>query len=301
MNVKPAPHRPLVIGKTPGQFQHLDLSPPRIFAMGLTYAAHCQETGEAIQRIVFEKRCRPSTAESVKSPDEAELYSVLAKLDPSLANWMRRKNLFSTALLDYEVELGLVLLDDLSGEQLKTPDCPLPLGFFLANDVTARLIQICGEGTSNRLDYWHASKGFSGFLPVSQQMWVPDFSSSSFEANGLLSTTLSTRVNDQLRQSSSTLDLIYSPQQMLNMVIESFDLQKLPRGTWLLTGTPSGIALNATARQRKVLALLSRLSRKSAIRLAVTVNKNKSSFLKPEDQITCTAEQAFSISNVIRR
>jgi|CXWL01.1.fsa_nt_gi 2-keto-4-pentenoate hydratase/2-oxohepta-3-ene-1,7-dioic acid hydratase in catechol pathway len=290
----PARLRPLRPETTPGSLQSLDLAPSRVFALGLTYASHCAETGEPAQQVVFEKRCTPTLGPLLPIPDAEALFKALKVLDPDLAKWMLGQRLLDFPLLDYEVELGLVLLDDLSQAQLERSDHPLALGFFLANDITARTLQICGEGAANRLDFWGAAKSFAGFLPVSRQLWVPATAS----VDSVLDAALETRVNGELRQSASTLDLMFTPRQMLAMVRERYQLNRLERGTWLLTGTPSGIALNASARQRRILSLL---PRRLAIWMALFANRRKRNFLHTGDQIDCRATgfEALNISSEI--
>lgn len=277
----PGQFKPLLPGSDEGSFEPLPLAPPRVFAMGLSYAAHCIETGEPPLQSVFEKGCTPRAGPgTLATPDAAALFGALAALDRPLAEWMRDRGLLAVPLLDYEVELGLALLADVQRSQLADRGFAPPLGFFVANDVTARTVQVCGEGTDNRMDYWAAAKSLPGFLPVSPAMWVP----AAPVVDGLMAARLETRVGDSVRQSGLTLGLMWTPREMLARLCDHFGFERLARGTWLLTGTPAGVAMNVTARQRRVVA---QLPRRWAIHLAISANRRKAAFLRPGARVSC--------------
>ena len=95
------------------------------------------------------------------------------------------------ALLDYEVELGFVLLEDIPWENLKDEQYIPKIGFFIGNDLSARSLAVLGEGKANRYDYWGVSKGFLGFTPISEKVWIPN----EFKANSLPCIMIETFVN----------------------------------------------------------------------------------------------------------
>jgi len=84
-----------------------------------------------------------------------------------------------STLLDYEVELGFVLLEDIANGQLLADHFVPPLGYFIANNLSARNVALLGEGTDMRYEYWGVSKSFPGFLPMSDQIWMPNNPSSN--------------------------------------------------------------------------------------------------------------------------
>lgn len=95
-------------------------------------------------------------------------------------------------------------------------------GFTCANDVTARDIQIA-DGQ------WTRGKGFDTFCPLGPVIETDlDLANSRIE----------TRVNGEVRQSSTTGHLIHSVARIVAYASEAFTL--LP-GDVILTGTPAGV------------------------------------------------------------
>lgn len=96
------------------------------------------------------------------------------------------------------------------------------LGYTVANDITARdLQQIDGQ--------WGRAKGFDTFCPLGP--WIDtDFDPSE--------AMITCRVNGELRQMSSTHEMIYPVKQLVAFLSSVMTL--LP-GDVILTGTPSGI------------------------------------------------------------
>jgi 2-keto-4-pentenoate hydratase/2-oxohepta-3-ene-1,7-dioic acid hydratase in catechol pathway len=280
---RPAAHSALPSDGPGWRSVPLDPRPTVVYAMGLTYASHSRETGEAPQRIAFEKRCAPTQGRPrIPVPGAAALHAAVAALDRPLADWLARRRLLSDPLLDYEVELGLVLLEDVTADGLRRPGAAPRIGYFLANDVSARAVQICGERARDRLGFWSAAKSFPGFLPVSARYWTQDTPT----ADGLLDARIETHVNRRPRQSARTLDLLWTVREMLLLVCESTGREQLPRHGWVLTGTPSGIALNAAAWQRRLLGLL---PRRAAIAVALRANRRRPAFLRTGDEVRCAS------------
>ena len=145
----PAAMQALDPARTPGRTQPLVLAPKRVHALGLTYAAHINETGsEAGGPAVFAKDASSLLVQgdSVASPSRDAMLAAVAKLDAALSSRVALRFPALPPLLDYEVELGLVLLEDVRADALERPDFAPPVGYFLANDVTARTVQVLGEG-----------------------------------------------------------------------------------------------------------------------------------------------------------
>lgn len=226
---------------------------PAVWAMGLTFADHVRETGErAGAPVVFAKPCLPTVNPGqVPMPDSAALADVLMCLDSALCQRLLQRMPEVPPLLDYEVEVGLRLLEDWPVDaQAHMPQ----VGFFLANDVTARSVQISGMGASAPLPFWSASKGLEGFLPVTDVMWCP----ARVDPDQWPDVTVSTRVNGQLRQQASLRRMLYTPLQVLQYVAAQAPHGILYRDDVILTGTPAGIALQAPGWKRKLAACLPR-------------------------------------------
>lgn len=146
-------------------------TPARLVALGLSYKAHVKETGSGPDPVVFEIDPAAWTVGDgeIVRPSTEQLLDALADLDfdHTLRATMTAFG-FVPAMLDYEVEIGLVLLDGLSD-----PGIPGRVAFVVANDVSARTLQILGEDQANRLDDWNAAKSFPGFAPTTARAWVP--------------------------------------------------------------------------------------------------------------------------------
>lgn len=277
-------NRWLMYSQADGTLTAFQPRPGRVYALGLTYASHIRETGEKAGRpAIFLKTCTPVvTPTAVATPTAALLESAIAGLDLSLANWLGRRFPALPVLLDYEVELGMVLLDDCDTRRLAS-SAPLPrIGYFLANDLTARSVQIAGQGSPRRMEFWSVSKSLPGFLPVADRLWCP-----AEAADRLPEVTLVTRVNGQERQRASTRDIIYSPRQLLRFAGEAAPDGQLRRDDIILTGTPAGVALSVPRWKRLLGALL---PRRLQIDKAIAGNLGNRQFLCPGDTLTVSAD-----------
>ncbi|MBI5234801.1 MAG: fumarylacetoacetate hydrolase family protein [Deltaproteobacteria bacterium] len=175
--------------------------PSKIVAIGLNYRAHAAEFNKPLpeEPMLFMK---PSTA--VIGPGEEIIYP---------AHMSRR--------VDYEGELAIVI-----GSRAK--DVPVEeavghiLGYSCFNDVTARDLQ------GKDVQYTRA-KGFDTFAPIGP--WIET------EFNPL-DVRIQTRLNCELKQDTSTADMIFNVFQLVSFVSRVMTL--LP-GDCIATGTPSGV------------------------------------------------------------
>lgn len=264
-----------------GEFFDFNADVGQVYALGLTYADHARETGQRRgPPAVFLKHCRPLAQDqpTVSLPAPHALSAALCALDPELAQWLTRQFAPFPPLLDYEVEIGIVLLEDVHEQQLGESAFHPAVGYFVANDLSARSIQIAGEGDADRLRFWSAAKSFPDFLPTGCKIWRPAQS----HAGALPDLTLQTRVNGELRQSASTRDCLYSVRQMLQAAAASAPDGILRRNDLILTGTPAGIALSVPHWKRHLAALLPRRMR---IRAGIGANVGNPRFLKPGDRL----------------
>jgi 2-keto-4-pentenoate hydratase/2-oxohepta-3-ene-1,7-dioic acid hydratase in catechol pathway len=118
--------------------------------------------------------------------------------------------------LDYEGELTIVIgVDGAIG------------GFCIANDVTARDLQ-------GREPQWTRAKGADTFCPFGPWVTMAD------EVPDPHNLGLRTWVNGELRQDSSTSDLIFGCQELVDFIAQTCTL--VP-GDLILTGTPSGVGM----------------------------------------------------------
>jgi 2-keto-4-pentenoate hydratase/2-oxohepta-3-ene-1,7-dioic acid hydratase in catechol pathway len=115
---------------------------------------------------------------------------------------------------DYEGELVVVM----GGEGRVA-------GFAIADDVSARDLQ-------RREPQWTRAKGADTFCP-----WGP-WVTTADEVGDPESLMLRTWVNGELRQESSTSDLIFGVSYLVRFIMEVITLEP---GDLILTGTPSGV------------------------------------------------------------
>ena len=270
-----------------GAYVPLDV-PPRAFGIGLSYAAHIEETASEFDPDavppVFEKRASATirSGGEVRVPSADELIAAADAFEPGLGEPLRTDFPDLSALLDYEVELGFVLLEDIDPARLDDPNFAPRLGFFIANDLSSRSFQLLGEGQANRFAYWGAAKSFPGFMPIADRAWVPEVA----ERNGIPCVEVEAFVNGELRQRQSTDNLIYTPLQMLRFVHTRFPDAALEAGTIVLTGTPGGVAMT-TPRWLVRLGELLGLDRFK--KLSAKVNGDTARFLKEGDVVTVRA------------
>lgn len=148
-------------------------------------------------------------------------------------------------LLDYEVEIGLVIGRPVPVGTEITDDnlADYVAGLVVTNDVSARDVQLPQT-------QFYEAKSYPGFTPVGPALVLLDRD----ELKRLPDLRLRLWVNGALRQDACVGgDMIYPPVQALQALAR---FQHLDPGDLLLTGTPAGTALSAPA---KPIALLSSL------------------------------------------
>ncbi|MEM6766875.1 MAG: fumarylacetoacetate hydrolase family protein [Bacteroidota bacterium] len=283
-----------------GSFLPMDSlpAPGQIFGMGLTYAKHLEETASEYDPAaippIFYKSLQSLTYDgaTVPLPSQKELIAAAGTFEREVATHVEAEFDALTAMLDYEVELGFMLLEDINPAELKAEGYIPQLGFFVANDLSARSIALLGEGTSQRYEYWGVSKSFPGFLPLSQQLWI----STAPTPNSLPCVNIETYVNGTQRQSQNTSDMMYTPLEMLRFIPQKYPDVSLKKGDIVLTGTPGGVAL-ATPRFLVRLANLIGFDRYK--KLSIKLEGDQSLFLKKGDVVEVKAEGIGSVKNEI--
>ncbi len=198
--------RSLGLGFEPLPLAAADLLPPvtpsKIVCVGRNYREHARELGNEI-------------------PTEPLLFFKPPSSLLSPGGVIRLPRLSSR--VDFEGELALVI-----GRRARklppTADWRQTVrGLTLANDISARDLQ-------KKDVQWTRAKGFDTFGPVG-----PIVSDELDLDSGL---TIETRLNGELRQHATTLDLIFSIPVLLSAITAAFTLEP---GDLILTGTPSGV------------------------------------------------------------
>jgi len=176
-------------------------TPSKIVAIGLNYRDHAAERNKPLPKepLIFLK---PPSA--IVGPGEA----------------IRRPP--GAGRIDHEAEMGIVIGS--TARRLPSPEAARAhvLGAVCLNDVTAREIQ-------DRDVQFTRAKGFDTFCPIGPCL-ATGLDLSRLRVEG--------RVNGEVRQKSSTEQLIFSPEYLVWFVSGVMTL--LP-GDIISTGTPSGI------------------------------------------------------------
>ena len=148
-------------------------------------------------------------------------------------------------LLDYEVEIGLVIGRDIpvgtaiSADNLADYVC----GLVVTNDVSARDVQLTKT-------QFYESKSYPTFTPVGPALVLLD----ADELNRFGELRMRLRVNGELRQDTVVEgDMIYRPVEALAALAR---FQQLSTGDLVMTGTPVGTALSAPPKPVEVIGSL---------------------------------------------
>jgi 2-keto-4-pentenoate hydratase/2-oxohepta-3-ene-1,7-dioic acid hydratase in catechol pathway len=177
--------------------------PPAILAIGMNYRAHVAELGREPPewQYWFNKQ-----RTAIAGPGDAIVLPAVSDM------------------VDYEGELALVI-----GPRCQNVPAArafeVVAGFTVVNDVSARDWQW-------RSPTFTLGKSFDTHAPCGPELVTGD----ELGDPGALS--IRTWVNDELRQDSSTADLIFGCAEMIEYLTTAFPLEP---GTLIATGTPAGV------------------------------------------------------------
>lgn len=171
-------------------------------------------------------------------------------------------------LLDYEVEIGLVIGRDIPvGTEITESNlADFIAGVVVTNDVSARDVQL------TKTQFYEA-KSYPTFTPVGPALVLLD----ADELNRFGDLRLELQVNGEVRQNMLVHgDMIYPPLQALQSLAR---FQRLGTGDLVMTGTPVGTALGAAPRPPEVKAFLKReasnpkyLQHRDVLELSIATN-----------------------------
>ncbi|WP_309107400.1 fumarylacetoacetate hydrolase family protein [Arthrobacter sp.] len=182
--------------------------PGAIVCIGMNYAAHAAESGAAPPEIpvVFLK---PSN--TISGPFDA------APIPPSSKKY------------DWEVELGVVIGREASYLADPAEAMDYVAGYVIANDLSERDYQLPGAAGQ-----WTKGKSLPASTPLGPWLVPAD----EIDPGQL---RLRSLVNGDVRQDSSTADLIFDVATLVHHVSQYMLLEP---GDVILTGTPEGVALS---------------------------------------------------------
>lgn len=183
--------------------------PGKIVCIGLNYRQHAKETGATVptEPVIFMKSadCLVGPFDDIEIPPGSEHT-------------------------DYEVELTIVIGSTLRYAASTDEAMAAVMGYSISQDVSERKWQLERGGT------WDKGKSFPTFNPMGP--WIdtdPDGSPQNLD--------LSCSVNGEMRQASTTSDMIFTIAEVVHYVSQCMEL--FP-GDIINTGTPAGVAMGMT-------------------------------------------------------
>ncbi len=196
---------------------HAPIPRPRknILCLGLNYASHAQESSRA--------RDRP-----FKIPEVPVFFTKA----PTTVNgpfddvpW----DSSATEQVDYEAELGVVI--GVPGKNIsRSKALDHVFGYTIINDVSARDLQL-------KHMQWFKGKSLDGFCPMGPVVVTSD------EFGNPQTKRISLRVNGNVKQDSTTADMIFPVDVTLEFLSRGMTLEA---GDIIATGTPEGVGLGRT-------------------------------------------------------
>lgn len=182
------------------------LVPVNIFALGINYKKHGDETGISCpdQPILFLK-----ATTSIVGHEE---HIVLPAAGPDF--------------VDYEAELAIII--GRKAKNIQPADVPdYIMGYTCANDVSARDWQF-----DKQKGQWARGKSFDTFCPLGPCIIPKDEIADPDNLN------IKTTLNGEVVQSSNTSQMIFNSREIVSNLSKSLTLRP---GTVILAGTPDGV------------------------------------------------------------
>jgi 2-keto-4-pentenoate hydratase/2-oxohepta-3-ene-1,7-dioic acid hydratase in catechol pathway len=203
-----------------------------IICLGKNYEEHAKELlGEVPKApVYFTKTACPAMGDGAKIPLHEHL----------------------TQKVDYEVELA-VIIGKTAAKVTPQAAEEVIFGYTILNDITARDLQAKHE-------QWFLAKSLDGFAPLGPHIVTRD------EIPNPAALTIKSHVNDELRQSSTTANLIFTIPQIISNLSQALTLHP---GDIIATGTPAGVGHALSPPQ----------------------------YLKPGDKVKCEIENIGTLTN----
>lgn len=183
------------------------VDPPDVFAIGLNYKPHAEESGfqAPLLPVVFLK-----AGSSVIGPDEPVVLPAMAPDE-----------------VDYEAEMVIVIGRPCRNVS-EAAALDYVLGFTCGNDVSARDVQLKTD------TQWARGKSFQTFCPLGP--WIE----TELDCNNA---EISLTLNGHEMQRSNTAYMIFSCAYLVSYLSQVTTLRP---GTVIMTGTPAGVGFSRT-------------------------------------------------------
>jgi 2-keto-4-pentenoate hydratase/2-oxohepta-3-ene-1,7-dioic acid hydratase in catechol pathway len=233
--------------------------PAQIVCQGLNYASHRTEAGSSEKptfNLFFTKAesslCGPN--DHVIRPEHVRL-------------------------LDYEIELGLVIKKEITNFTEITEGNLLEYvaGLVITNDISARDVQI-------PQDQFYKGKSYRTFCPTGPYLYILDRD----DIPEIFNLDLKLWINGELRQSANTNQLIFKPGETIT---ELSGLMDLSPGDLVMTGTPGGVAIQLSG---ELIQKMSNAPEKKA-EILIDEQKDNPLYLKDGDRIRCEIKSSNGI------
>ncbi len=186
--------------------------PPKIVCLGLNYRDHAEEA-----RVPRPERpqlfSKPST--TIVGPEDPVVYPKIS------------------TQVDYEVELAAII--GKRGKDIAESDAFDHIaGYTVFNDISARDIQFADK-------QWFRGKSFDTFAPTGPSLVLCEQVSDPHNLK------MELRVNGEIRQRSTTANMIFKIPQLVAFISNVMTLQP---GDIIATGTPAGVGFYAKPEKR---------------------------------------------------
>jgi 2-keto-4-pentenoate hydratase/2-oxohepta-3-ene-1,7-dioic acid hydratase in catechol pathway len=212
-----------------------------MFCLGKNYTDHALEM-------------KGKTTDAVVVPDTPIYFSKACDAFLSPEGWING-HIGISDHIDYEVELAVIIKKD--GKNIDKKDASdYIFGYTIVNDISARDLQ-------KKHIQWHKGKSLDGFAPMGPTILLKE----SIPYPPVLE--IKAYVNDELRQSSKTDQLIFDIDTIISDLSKGMTLKA---GDVILTGTPSGVGMGF----------------------------DPPKYLKSKDKITCEIEKIGRLTNYLR-
>jgi 2-keto-4-pentenoate hydratase/2-oxohepta-3-ene-1,7-dioic acid hydratase in catechol pathway len=228
----------------------------QVVCQGINYASHVRESGMDPEKISFNTIFTKAPSSICGAHDDI--------VRPS-----------HVRLLDYEIELGLVVGREIDASVEVSPD---KLGDFLAgvtivNDISARDVQLPQV-------QFYKGKSYRTFCPVGPVLLL--LTAGEWKRWSELHMRLT--VNGEVRQDARCGEMIFAPHRTLT---ELSALQNLAPGDLIATGTAAGCALRAPGKAA-MFVMRHFMSDATKWRLFLKKAAANPNYLKPGDEIVAS-------------
>jgi len=178
--------------------------PSKVLCVGLNYRDHAEEAGQPIPHVPI---LFPKFANSICGPGDVRIPAAVQSCD-------------------YEAELAVVIGQRAS--RVSVADSLRHVaGYCCANDVSSRDLQF-------ETSQWLRGKAVDGFLPLGPWLLTAD------EVPDPQSLDIQCEVNGEMRQRSSTANMIFGVADLVSFISQTCTLEP---GDVIITGTPFGVGM----------------------------------------------------------